>query len=331
MSSCPNINSPEWKSLVNKIGENNAWREFLANNEIPSADNYEVINDNNVLYQNQTTSNEGQIVSEKTIRDLAARMSDRIGMPFKIESDRTKEYKGKIENNTTYINLAYATLDTPIHEILGHPIIRTIKGQTKTPYFKYDIKNLSDDKNAPGKYQIQYSENMENFDVDFFDTKEELNKFIESKTKSYNTREGKQLYQNLLKELEYGKGKEVLDRIKKDYNIKGNVFNPEWYIKNRASRSASKGSDNYRADYNENTKELDYSYNGTPITEKEYINNTQDYYTLEEQQEEAIVELLGLMTAEKLDNVKDGKLISLLKRNKSFYETAFKSKRSRHR
>jgi hypothetical protein len=26
---CPNINSPQWKSLVNKIGENNAWREFL--------------------------------------------------------------------------------------------------------------------------------------------------------------------------------------------------------------------------------------------------------------------------------------------------------------
>jgi hypothetical protein len=28
-----------------------------------------------------------------------------------------------------YINLAYATLDTPIHEILGHPIIRAIKGK----------------------------------------------------------------------------------------------------------------------------------------------------------------------------------------------------------
>ena len=37
-------------------------------------------------------------------------------------------------------------------------------------------------------------------------------------------------------------------------------------------------------------------------------------YTLEEQQEEAVVELLGLYTAEKLDAVKDGKLISLLKR-----------------
>ena len=40
---CPNINSPEWKALVDKIGENNAWREFLANGYIPSADNYDVI------------------------------------------------------------------------------------------------------------------------------------------------------------------------------------------------------------------------------------------------------------------------------------------------
>ena len=43
MSSCPNINSPEWEALVNKIGNDNAWREFLANGYIPSADNYDVI------------------------------------------------------------------------------------------------------------------------------------------------------------------------------------------------------------------------------------------------------------------------------------------------
>ena len=43
MSSCPNISSPEWKALVNKIGENNSWREFLANGYIPSADNYDIV------------------------------------------------------------------------------------------------------------------------------------------------------------------------------------------------------------------------------------------------------------------------------------------------
>jgi hypothetical protein len=42
----------------------------------------------------------GIIASEKTIRDLAARISDRIGIPVRFESDRTKEYKGKIENGT---------------------------------------------------------------------------------------------------------------------------------------------------------------------------------------------------------------------------------------
>ena len=58
---CPNINSPEWKSLVDKIGENNAWREFLVRGEIPSADNYDVLEDNDtskkdVLYSIKTKS-----------------------------------------------------------------------------------------------------------------------------------------------------------------------------------------------------------------------------------------------------------------------------------
>jgi hypothetical protein len=74
---------------------------------------------------------EGIIASEKTIRDLTARIADRIGINYVIESDRTKEYKGKLENNIAYINLAYATLDTPIHEILGHPIIRAIKNRSQ--------------------------------------------------------------------------------------------------------------------------------------------------------------------------------------------------------
>lgn len=85
-----------------------------------------------INYQkNQTVSNEGIIASEKTIRDLAAKIADRIGMTVKFESDRSKDYKGKIENNVAYVNLAYATLDTPIHEILGHPIIRTIKNKSE--------------------------------------------------------------------------------------------------------------------------------------------------------------------------------------------------------
>lgn len=75
----------------------------------------------------QLASTEGKIASEKTIRDLAARISDRIGIPYKIISDRSQEYKGKIENGVAYVNLAYATLDTIFHEIAGHSIIRALK------------------------------------------------------------------------------------------------------------------------------------------------------------------------------------------------------------
>ena len=38
---CPNINSPEWKSLVDKIGENNAWKEFFKYGTVPNASEYE--------------------------------------------------------------------------------------------------------------------------------------------------------------------------------------------------------------------------------------------------------------------------------------------------
>jgi hypothetical protein len=119
-----------------------------------------------------------------------------------------------------------------------------------------------------------------------------------------------QLYQNLIKELETGKGKEVLDRIKRDYNKKferGKSFTFEGkdYIADNASKTGYR--DKYGDDVNSN--ELEISLFAYELKHKDKI-----YYTLEEQQEEAIVELLGLMTAERLDNVKDGKLISLLKR-----------------
>ena len=212
----------------------------------------EDIKQNPTFYQNNTNQSTKEfIASEKTIRDLAARLSDRIGISARFESDRTKEYKGKLENNTAVINLAYATLDTPIHEILGHPIIRAIRDKRLNK--EYDEKGM-------------YVKNSDN-----------------------------QLYQNLLKELEIGKGKEVLDRIKKDYVYKNEE--PTQQEIEIATKIA------------ETFKKL-----GKPLDESTNRILNRPKYSLEEQQEEAIVELLGLMTAEKLDNVKDGKLISLLKR-----------------
>src|SRR5690606_18966984 len=111
------------------------------------------------------------------------------------------EYKGKLENGTAVVNLAYATLDTPIHEILGHPIIRAIKG---------NILSESDWANKLLSDQLPFEDNQ---DI----SSEGYKKYVEWK-KSSNI-----LYQNLLKELEYGKGKEVFDRIKRNYVFKKEI------------------------------------------------------------------------------------------------------------
>jgi hypothetical protein len=301
---CINIQSKEFINLLDKTGLQPSVLEakiisYQNNNGIDSWPTQEYFN-NNVNFQ--LTSTEGQIASEKAIRDLAARMSDRIGMPIEFESDRTKEYKGKIENNVAYVNLAYATLDTPIHEILGHPIIRAIKNIENSVWQVSEVFSKDNNKytRKPEKdYKILAT----------FKTQEEAIKFHRSlpdsnKADIKSVKTDSQLYQNLVKELETGRGKEVLDRIKKDYNLTGRYELVSWEEGYASGRFSSQQS---------------VIAEGWKIGDIEIKNGIRYYkipikYTLEEQQEEAIVELLGLMTAEKLDNVKDGKLISLLKR-----------------
>jgi hypothetical protein len=277
------------------------------------------------LFQKQTQSQEGLIASEKTIRDLAARMSDRIGIPIKFISDRSLDWKGRIINNIAEINLAYATLDTPIHEILGHLIIRAIRNR----------------QSKDGSI-----EEVNTFMADYWDahpekSREEVEKYVDKNFKP--TIISSQLYQNLLKELETGRGKEVLDRIKRDYQykegrnpykkVKSRDITEDFILKNRegfktffldSNQIYEQSNGKWRVFVNNkgdikrdlSAKELSqFIYdNSTPFDTLDVFDNSIGKYTVEEQQEEAIVELLGLMTAEKLDNVKDGKLISLLKR-----------------
>lgn len=241
----------------------------------------------NIYYQNvegyddvvspfEKMTKDKQAAFEKTVRDLSARIADRIGIKYEIINDKSQKFKGKLEGNTAVINLAYATLDTPIHEILGHPIIRAIK-----------------------------------------------NRSLNSETST------SELYNNLLEELSTSKkGKEVFDRIKRDYVDKTHsyytvqnedytdldnineirkerglplIVKPEYLSRQFKTKEEA-------SSFAKMEKPQD-KYN---ITIKE--NVTKRAYTSEEQQEEAIVELLGLYTADRLDKVKDGKLISLLKR-----------------
>ena len=343
---CINTSHQEFQSLLKETGKSSleleldvaAWQQTQNSDLFPTAQElYPEERVEKINYQKLST--EELVASEKTLRDLAARMSDRIGIPYKIISDRTQKFKGKLQRGTVedygpnstgftaVINLAYASLDTPIHEILGHPIIKAIKS-------KVDIiseENNLGDENTP--FQLG----------------------------KINIGQGKGLYQNLLKELETGRGKEVLDRIKRDYEFKEeNIIDEDLPAINKYGLSLDAFieaainlgqtleevikdvNNNYKlADgewlyFNRRPLEPEFSGDYTEIlTTKNEVYaklNLKQYikYTLEEQQEEAIVELLGLMTAEKLDNVKDGKLISLLKRllkeMKAFLSSLIKQK-----
>jgi len=331
MANCVNKSSKEFKTLAKQINMNptilaakvSLWQEINGIDNFPTLK--DIVESKEVNFQkNQMVSSEGQIASEETIRDLAERMSDRIGMPFTIISDRTEAYKGKIENGTAYVNLAYATLDTPIHEILGHPIIRAIKENVKEPSMDehVEVNNYFQDLLKEGK------------------TVEEANKLSNEK---FPVKQNI-LYQNLLKELETGVGKEVLDRIKRDYDYKEtesiekeeNEFG--FPLNNYVATLIESGLDtetitklvkeefpNVDAEFMYHAYIDSQEYYGdekptTRTTIKEVYKAlgketaVKNAYSLEEQQEEALVELLGMMTANKLSNTKDGKLISLLKR-----------------
>ncbi len=101
------------------------------------------------------------------------------------------------------------------------------------------------------------------------------------------------IYQNLLKELETGRGKEVFEQVKRDYQYK--------------SPYQFELDDNW-----ENQGEA-YGLENKPSIEEINRRKEKAKYTLEEQQEEAIVTLLGMMAADKLDAKKDATLISKLK------------------
>ncbi len=123
---------------------------------------------------------------------------------------------------------------------------------------------------------------------------DETEQFFSGKVENVQT-----LYKNLLKELEYGVGKEVFDRVKRDYQYKDNKEyeitkqDGKWWV----ARNEGYGSFDLIGEYD---------------TEKE-AKESLPKYSLEEQQEEAIVELLSMYTAKKLDAVKDKGLIALLK------------------
>jgi hypothetical protein len=204
------------------------------------------------------------------------------------------------------LNEAYMTPDTPFHEILAHPIIRAIKNTQVSKKAKFDISNFEVKKDYKNNtWYIDFKPGYYREDFKSF-----LKTGFESRLNAENSLRNNysQLYQNLLKELETGRGKEVFEQVKIDYASK----QTKYPILERVGKVPYGGI--YEKDG------IIYSVNGKDFFNKDeaikFQNNNLDFsqkYTLEEQQEEAIVQIIGLYSAQKLDKLKDKTLIQLIK------------------
>ena len=269
--------------------------------EFSSVDNTKINEKNNKQFQKLTAEEKAKTIEQVTrehrsitaLKDLAAKLAYRIGGKVEFVNRTDVDWKGYNQGVTSVLNEAYMDESTAFHEVLAHPIIRAIK-------FKDD--NVSVDKSK--RFSDEY--------YDYFRQLQQEGKSVEEAEKLTNKKfyiKENTLYQNLLKELETGRGKEVLEQVKKDYKYKDkSIFRnvAGFLVKDDVTIEGVKGDfaiEKYMRENYPNAKQV--SFGG--------IWHLENEYTLEEQQEEAIVQLVSLMAADKLDAKKDATLISKLK------------------
>lgn len=138
-------------------------------------------------------------------------------------------------------------------------------------------------------------------------SEEEVLNLLRKENSSFTT-----LYNNLIKELETSEtGRKVFEQVKRDYRVvtQDDINKAaQDYINTRALNPFI--FESLRHNKNVGSYTIFGTKGETLIASEHEIPYL---YTLEEQQEEAIVTLLGMMAADKLDKIKDKNLISLLK------------------
>lgn len=348
-----NLSAEQFRSYMNEInsGRKDAYLDFIKGAKKSKIDFNKKEFVQGKQFQKLTEEEKAKTIEQVTkenrsitsLKDLSAKLAHRIGGKVTFENNPNADWKGYNQGMTSVLNEAYMTPDTPFHEILAHPIIRAIK---------YVNANNQKTNEFLKSFKLNNSEFIDESDIGegyFKDGKriseEEFNKAIDEYSKITP------LYQSLLKELETGKGKEVFEQVKRDYKYKDdkfkfNIDDYSEYLRLQQDTNYDGGSDdllyyhydnlkiiptddiktiNYlkkqgykEIDYIKNNKSTLSNYSGyvyTPTKESYfvYIKDTNSKYTLEEQQEEAIVTLLGMMAADKLDAKKDATLISKLK------------------
>jgi hypothetical protein len=108
----------------------------------------------------KTNAREKQIYNTKT---LVNKLTQLTGIPVNYIDDPAQRFKGKIEDRVATINLAYVTKDTPIHEILGHPVIASLKETDRAFYDKLanEVRNSNQGANILARIKEDYSEYTE--------------------------------------------------------------------------------------------------------------------------------------------------------------------------
>ena len=265
------------------------------------------------------------------LKDLSAKLAHRIGGRVNFVNRPAGDWKGYNQGMRSVFNEAYMTPDTPFHEILAHPIIRAIKNRNiknLTIEEQEDTVGLLTSSGNPGIVYTIWEDGKGGKEI--FDTKIEAENYIQS------LKDSNIIYQNLLKELETGRGKEVFDRVKRDYVYKKRTFRNH-YIGDGFTTETTEGETlpfsleefkklpkgivekvqkNEFLDITTETINIDgviYEHTFGEDAKEKVTKRELPKYTLEEQQEEALVTLLGLMAADKLDAKKDATLISKLK------------------
>ena len=278
-------------------------------------------------YQKLTAEEKAKTIEQVTkehrsitaLKDLAHKLAHRIGGKIEFVNKTDVDWKGYNQGVKSVLNEAYMTPDTPFHEVLAHPIIRAIKNKNDKKAY-YEIESQTDKyvivKNQQGGSKV-------------FNTLQEANDFIARENTTT-------LYQSLLKELEIGRGKEVFEQVKRDYKYKERKFTNH-YIGDGFTTEDTVGKtipfsleefkklpkgvvenveQNDYLDITTETINIDgviYEHTFGEDTTEKVTRRELPKYTLEDQQEEALNTLLGLMAADKLDKIKDATLISKLK------------------
>ena len=74
-----------------------------------------------------------ETVPKQIMENILKKLQARFGIEYKIENDKNLLFKGKFQDGIAVVNLAYATLDTPFHEI-AHPWVASIRKSNKPLY-----------------------------------------------------------------------------------------------------------------------------------------------------------------------------------------------------